>query len=105
MAKFYGNIGFVKTVETTQDIWDTVEEPRPYCGDLVRNQRRWENSGSVNEDLTISNEISIVADQFAYDNLNAMKWVEFMGSKWKINSVTVDYPRIVLTIGGVYNGG
>lgn len=105
MAKFYGNVGFVKTVETIPDVWDTVEDPRPYCGDLVRNQRRWDNSNSVNEDLTVSNEISIVADQFAYDNLNAMKWVEFMGSKWKINSVTIAYPRIILTIGGVYNGG
>lgn len=105
MAKFYGNVGFVRTVETDQDIWDTVETPKPYCGDLVRNQRRWENGSSANEDLTISNEISIIADEFAYDNLDAMKWVEFMGSKWKINSVTVNYPRITLTLGGVYNGG
>lgn len=105
MTKFYGNVGFVRTVETFADVWETIEDPRPYCGDLIRNQRRWENSDSVNENLTISNEISIVADEFAYENLNAMKWVEFMGTKWKINSVTVDYPRIVLTIGGVYNGG
>jgi hypothetical protein len=106
MAKFYGNIGFVETVETSKDVWDTVETPRPYCGDLVRNQRRWENgSESVNENLTISNEVSIIADKFAMENLNAMKWVEFGGAKWRINSVTINYPRIVLTIGEVYNGG
>ena len=105
MAKFYGKIGFVKTAEQEKDIWVTTEDVRSYCGDLVRNQRRWETSNSVNEDLNVSNEVSIVADQFAYDNLNAMKWVEVLGSKWKINSVTIDYPRISLTIGGVYNGG
>ncbi len=105
MAKFYGNIGFVKTVETSPDIWETVETVKRYRGDLVRNQRRWEDNESVNEDLTISNEISIVADKFAYENIDAMKWVEVMGAKWKVNSVTIDYPRITLTVGGVYNGG
>ena len=106
MAKFYGSIGFVKTVETSPDIWETVETARKYCGDLVRNQRRWEgNSDSINEDLTVSNEVSIVADKFAYDNIDAMKWVEVMGAKWKVSSVTINYPRITLTVGGVYNGG
>lgn len=105
MAKFYGNIGFVKTMETSPDIWETVETVKRYRGDLVRNQRRWEDSESINEDLTISNEISIVADKFAYENIDAMKWVEVMGAKWKVNSVTIDYPRITLTVGGVYNGG
>ena len=106
MAKFYGSIGFVKTVETETDVWETVETVKRYCGDLVRNQRRWEDkSDTINENLTVSNEVSIVADKFAYDNLDAMKWVEVMGSKWKVNSVTIDYPRIVLTVGGVYNGG
>lgn len=105
MAKFYGNIGFVKTMETSPDIWETVETVKRYRGDLVRNQRRWEDSESINEDLAISNEISIVADKFAYENIDAMKWVEVMGAKWKVNSVTIDYPRITLTVGGVYNGG
>lgn len=105
MAKFYGLIGFVQTIEVSPDIWDTVETAKPYCGDLVRNQRRWEGTDSVNENLTINNEVSIVADKFATDNLNAIKWVEVMGSKWKVNSVTIDYPRITLTVGGVYNGG
>lgn len=104
MAKFYGKVGFVKTVETDPDVWETVETVRDYCGDLVRNQRRWENGETVNQDITISNEICIVSDEFARSNIGAMKWVEFAGSKWKVNSVTLDYPRITLTIGGVYNG-
>lgn len=106
MAKFYGNIGFARTEEVSKDVWDPLETKRPYCGELVRNQRRWENGAeSVNENLTVSNEISILADKFAMEHLNAMKWVEFGGGKWKINSVTINYPRIVLTVGEVYNGG
>lgn len=105
MAKFYGSIGFVKTVETSPDIWETVETVKRYRGDLIRNQRRWENGDTVNENLTVSNEVAILADKFANENLDAIKWVEVMGSKWKVNSVTIDYPRITLTVGGVYNGG
>lgn len=106
MAKFRGRVGYVQTVESSPDIWTTTETIRFYRGDLVREQRRWEGAEDhPNEDLSISNEISILADKFAYENLNAMKWVEVFGSKWKINSVTLNYPRITLTLGGVYNGG
>lgn len=105
MAKFYGNVGFVRTVEVDADIYDTVEEAVPYCGDLTRCQRRWTNGESVNEDLEISNEISLVMDDFLQENLGAVKWVEEMGAKWKVNSVTISYPRVTLTLGGVYNGG
>lgn len=106
MAKFSGLIGYVQTQETSPDIWETVETTRKYRGDLVRSQRRWESpEDHPNEDLNVSNEISIVADKFAYENLNAIKWVEVYGAKWKVNSITLNYPRINLTLGGVYNGG
>ena len=104
MAKFYGKVGFVQTVETSPGIWEPVTTPRTYYGDITRNQRRWQSRSEVNEDLNVSNEISILADPFAYENVNAIKWVEFMGSKWLVNWVDIDYPRIKMTLGGVYNG-
>lgn len=105
MAKFYGKIGFVLMEETIPDVWEPVETPKDYFGDLVRNQRRWSNGESVNENLDISNEISILLDDFLQENYGAIKWVEVMGQKWKVNSITLEYPRIRLTLGGVYNGG
>ncbi len=105
MAKFYGQIGFGTMVETIPDVWESVEVPKEYFGDLVRNQRRWTNGESVNENLEISNEISILLDDFIKENLGAIKWVEVMGQKWKVNSITLEYPRVRLTLGGVYNGG
>lgn len=104
MAKFYGNIGFVTTVETEADIWTSVETVRPYLGDLTRIQRRWENGDQINDNLTVSNEISIVMDDFLQENIGYIRWVEFMGAKWKVASVMMDYPRITLTLGGIYNG-
>lgn len=103
MAKFFGEIGFVKNEETKPGVWRPKKITRKYYGEIIRNMRRYEPSSQVNDDLEVSNEISIIADQFANENLYAMKWVKFMGAKWKIKSVDIRYPRLVLTVGGVYN--
>lgn len=104
MAKFYGKIGYITTEETKPGVWnETVVEKNCY-GDLVRNIRRWESANKVNDDLNINNEVSIVADPYARNNFHSMKYIEFMGAKWKVTSVEVQYPRLILSIGGVYNG-
>ena len=104
MAKFYGNIGFAETVETEPGVWVEEITVRPYYGDLVRNTRRLENSGGVNDNVNISNEISIIADPYANHNFHSIRYIEFMGAKWKVSNIEVQYPRLILTIGGVYNG-
>ncbi len=104
MAKFFGKIGFAETLEAAPGVWRPNITEREYFGDLIRNVRRYESSGHVNDDLNIANEISIVADPYARDNFHAMRYVSFMGANWKISGVEVQYPRLILTIGGVYNG-
>lgn len=103
MAKFCGKIGFSVTAETVPGVWREVITERRYKGDIIRNVRKLENSGNVNDDVNISNEVSIVADAYANNNFFSIKYVEFMGAKWKITSVDVKPPRLVLTLGGVYN--
>ena len=104
MAKFYGVVGFVDTVETEPGIWEEKVTERTYSGDLVRNSRRLQSSDSVNDSITIYNEISIIADPYAEQNFHAIRYAVFMGTKWKIESVDVQYPRLTLTMGGKYNG-
>jgi len=106
MTKFYGNIGFVGTVDNGHGVYLSVDEERFYTGDLVRNIKRWQSSSdNVNDDLTLSNEISIVADDFINANSQMIKYVTINGSsvKWKVNTIMMEYPRIRLQIGGVYN--
>lgn len=103
MAKFFGAIGYAETKETTPGVWEEQITERTYYGDLIRNTRRLQTSDKLNDDINITNEISIVADPFVYQNFHSMKYVIFMGAKWKIESVEVQYPRLILTIGGVYN--
>lgn len=104
MAKFYGNIGFIETVEVEPGIWEEKIIERPYYGDLVRNTSKFQPSGGVNDNINISNDISIVADPYANENFRNMRYVEFVGARWKVTNAEVKYPRIQLTIGGVYNG-
>lgn len=103
MAKFYGEIGYAINEEVRPGVYKPTIVKRMYAGELVRNSRRLESSGNLNDNINISNEISILADPFAYDNFHSMRYVEFMGTKWKVSNVEVLYPRLKLTIGGVYN--
>lgn len=104
MAKFCGKIGFIETQETSPGVWTETVIERIYYGDLLRNTRRWDSSEYLNDNLSISNQISIVADPYAYENFHSIKYAEFMNAKWKVISVDVQYPRLILDLGGVYNG-
>ena len=103
MAKFFGKIGYAETQQTSPGVWEEEIIEREYFGDITRNIRRLQSSGNLNDNIVVANEISIVADPFANQNFHAMRYVEFMGTKWKITNVEVQYPRLRLTIGGEYN--
>ena len=103
MAKWYGVIGFAESVETAPGVWEEQITERPYFGDLTRNSRRLQSANQLNDDINVSNEISIVADPFAMNNFHSMRYVEFMSAKWKVSNVDVQYPRLNLSVGGLYN--
>lgn len=104
MAKFYGAIGYAVTEETAPGVWEERITERMYYGELVRNTRKLQAADQLNDNINVANEISILADPFAYENFHSMRYVEFMGAKWKVSNVEVQYPRLILTVGGVYNG-
>lgn len=103
MAKFCGVIGYVITRETEPGIYVEEIVENEYYGDVIKNTRRLREAAKVNDDINISNQISIVADPFANNNFHAMRYIMFMGAKWKITEVEVQYPRLILSIGGLYN--
>ena len=103
MARYYGNVGYAKSVETAPGVWEDSITVRPYYGDVIRNTRRWDNGEGLNDNLNINNQISIIADAYAYQNFHAIKYVEWMGIKWKVSSIDVERPRLILSVGGVYH--
>ena len=104
MAKYYGKIGFAESVESAPGVHVEKIVERNYYGELFRNSRRLQSANQLNDNINISNEISIVADPYADKNFHMMRYIEFMGTKWKISNVEVQPPRLILTAGGVWNG-
>ena len=104
MAKWYGVIGYAETVETDPGVWEEQITERSYYGDTIRNTRLLQNAGGVNDNINVANQFGIVTDPYATQNFHSMRYIEFMGTKWKITNVEVQYPRLILTVGGLYNG-
>lgn len=101
--RWYGKIGYATSIETSPGVWKDKITDKYYRGEIIRNSSRWNNSNSINGDLTVSNQISILSDPYIIGNFQNIRYVEFMGTLWKVTDVAVQYPRLVLTLGGVYN--
>lgn len=101
--KYFGEIGFAVSSQTSPGVWKDTLIERPYYGDVMKNYTRPDGNEIV-DDIEISNQISVVADPYAYENFQHMKYIRWMGAEWIIKSIDVQYPRLILSIGGVYNG-
>lgn len=105
MARFAGYVGFAEeAVEVSPGVWDDQIVERLYRGDIIRDSRRLEVGSKVNDDLIINTVVSVVGDQYAYDHYYAIRFVNLNGVKWKVAFAEVVAPRILLTLGKVYNG-
>lgn len=113
MARYCGRIGYATSVEKTviengvtksTGIWEDTIVERRYYGDVIKLSSRWDSSDHDLDNLSISNQISVVADPFAYHNFHSIKYAEYLGTLWKVTNVEVESPRLILTLGGVYNG-
>lgn len=106
MTKFYGVIGFSKTEESPigSGIYKSINSERLYSGDLTNKYRKWTEENKVNDDVNLSMQLSIIADPFLYSNIGFIRYVTIYNQKWKVNNVNVSYPRLILEVGGLYNG-
>ena len=104
MAKFYGEIGYGESVETSPGVWQDVITEKSYFGDVIRNSRQLKEAEGLNNDLSVGNSISIVADAYANEHFFAIRYIRWAGALWTVANVDVESPRLVLRLGGVYNG-
>lgn len=105
MAKFYDIVGYAETKETVPGIWEEDIVEKYYYGDVIKNTKRYENGEGLNDNITVSVNVSIVADAYAENNFVNIRYVKWMGVKWKVREVDASQrPRLILTLGGVYNG-
>lgn len=104
MARFYGLVGYADSVETEPGVWEEDITYRPYYGEFARNSMKFQTSSAVNTDVNVYNELSIVADPYAENHFQNIRCVEYAGTKWKVTSVEPKRPRLILQLGGVWNG-
>ena len=102
--KFHGAVGFVEVSEKRPGVKTLIPVEHSYSGDVLRRSIRFQNGESVNDTITPSQQISILSDPYARSHVGSIKYVKWMGTAWKITEVSVQYPRIILTLGGAYNG-
>lgn len=104
MAKFSGFVGYSRSTETAPGVWKPVITERQYYGDVLRDTKQWSKGEQLNDNLTLNNRISILADDFAISNLSFIKYVKWDGGFWKVSNIEIQRPRLILMLGGVYNG-
>lgn len=104
MARYFGNVGYVFTTETAPSVYVENAVERPYYGDEIVINRRLDKGEGVNDDVEIGNQFSILADAYAYENFFAIRYITWMGQRWKVSKVTVERPRLLIDVGGLWNG-
>lgn len=106
MARFYGDVGYGESIEDPPNsgIWKDSITEFSYSGDVIRNTRQLEAGEGLNQDIIVQNSISIVSDQYAIDHFFNIKYVRWSGVLWSVTSVEVRSPRLILSLGSVYNG-
>ena len=103
MARYHGYVGYAIDVEAYPGVWEEQISEHEYFGDVLKNRINMQQGSVVNAKITISNSISIIADPFAFENVYAMRYVTYLGKKWSIVNVSIERPRLILTLGGLYN--
>lgn len=106
MAKFFGEIGYGFATETPpgSGVYQDVITEKRYFGDLTQNIRRLQETEFVNNDINVTNSLSIVADEYLTQNSQSIRYVRWNSQLWKVQSITVEHPRLILRLGGLYNG-
>lgn len=104
MARFYGKVGYVTPIEESPGVTVNRPEEYSYYGDIINISKRWQSTENLNEDLRLEQTISIMADSYAWENYYKIRYVIIDGVAWRVTNVTVNRPRLMLYIGGIYNG-
>lgn len=104
MAKFAGLVGYVTQEETAPGVWSPVEQTRMMKGDFYMESSRHQNGDKVNKDIALNHRVSLVGDAYAFANYYAIRWIEIEGVKWEVTSIEVKRPRLIVNVGGLYNG-
>lgn len=104
MSKFAGLVGYATQEETVPGVWSPVEKTVMMKGDVIRQSSSVQNDDKVNSDIALNHRVSLMGDSYAFDNYYNLKWIQLHGRKVEVSSVELQRPRLIVSVGGVYNG-
>jgi hypothetical protein len=104
MTKYAGLVGYVTQEETVPGVWSSVETPLIMKGDIIRETSSSQDDGKVNSNISLNHRVSLIGGAYSFKNYYFMKWIEIDGRKWEISSIEIQRPRIIVTLGGLWNG-
>lgn len=104
MNKWAGVIGFAINAETTPGVWEDSITEKTYVGDIIDVRVRRNTTQDINDNINLSAKISVVMNPYLRDHLDKLRYLTYFGSCWKISDISVEFPRLVISLGGVYNG-
>ena len=104
MARFSGLVGYTEQKETSPGVWKNVENPRKMVGDIISQSSVLRGGDQIHEDVSLNHRISVVGDAYAFDNYFNIRWVQVDGHKWQVTGVEVTRPRLIFSLGGMWNG-
>lgn len=104
MAKWCGVVGYAEQMETSPGVWNEEFTEHKYFGEVIQDSRRLQSANQVHDNIVVLTRVSFVADPFALSNFHSIRYARYMGANWEVSNVDVQYPRLILTLGGVYNG-
>lgn len=100
--KWYGQLAYRDSVEVEPGIWeDQITEVNKF-GDVLRNYSSNQQGTKINDDISVSNQISIIADPYLLESFHKIIYITFGGAKWRVSNVEVRYPRLIITLGALY---
>jgi hypothetical protein len=104
MGRFYGKVGFGQTVEVRPGVMEDVITEKNLYGDVLRPSQSFQEADKVHLDISMGNRISVVADEYTWQNSFAIRYVEYKGIRWYITNIVEERPRLIFSLGEVYNG-
>lgn len=104
MTKYAGLVGYVVQEQTAPSVWTPVETPKRMKGDIIRQSASTQNDDKVNSDITLNHRVSLIGDAYAFSSYFNIRWIEIDGHKWEVTNVEVQRPRIIVSLGGPWNG-
>lgn len=101
--KWFGKVGYRIDASLNEFADSEQYVEKEYYGDIIRNYKKDRSDSTINDEFSISNQIRILADPFMTENFSKIRYITFMNSKWKIASVDVQWPALILDLGGLFN--